>query len=411
MFQVPKRAGGHPRTVIAVLAVVLLGLSGWAGYHLMGRVLPTVDAAEAAEAPPPKPPVVVIQALPQLADRLTREGEAGRFMGAVLVARGDQVLFRQVYGQADYEADRPLNLDTPFRLASISKQFTAVALLKLQDEGKLSLTDPVCRWIQPCPDAWAPLTLSHLVSHTSGIPDLMARPAWGLRRVTPATLDELTIDSAQYRLAFEPGTRVRYNNAGFNLAADVIERASGQPFDTYLQTALFDPIGMSRTGLGDAPYGAMGYANFPGGLTPQPNANVSIVIGAGAIYSTLDDMLAWSRALHGGEILSSASYQQFLADHAPDDTPSERGRPRRDYGYGVFTNRLGQRVSPQFHERQIYHTGSWSGFRNLMTYQPDAEVTVIVLSNNYHSREQVFLISQQAMAEALGHDFPAAGRE
>jgi len=411
VFQVPKRAGGHPRTVIAVLAVVLLGLSGWAGYHLMGRVLPTVDAAEAAEAPPPKPPVVVIQALPQLADRLTREGEAGRFMGAVLVARGDQVLFRQVYGQADYEADRPLNLDTPFRLASISKQFTAVALLKLQDEGKLSLTDPVCRWIQPCPDAWAPLTLSHLVSHTSGIPDLMARPAWGLRRVTPATLDELTIDSAQYRLAFEPGTRVRYNNAGFNLAADVIERASGQPFDTYLQTALFDPIGMSRTGLGDAPYGAMGYANFPGGLTPQPNANVSIVIGAGAIYSTLDDMLAWSRALHGGEILSSASYQQFLADHAPDDTPSERGRPRRDYGYGVFTNRLGQRVSPQFHERQIYHTGSWSGFRNLMTYQPDAEVTVIVLSNNYHSREQVFLISQQAMAEALGHDFPAAGRE
>ncbi len=411
MFHVPDRAGGHPRTLIAVLAVALLGLSGWAGYHLMGRVLPKVDQAEAAEVAPPKPPVVVVEALPQLAERLAREGEAGRFMGAVLVARGDEVLFRQVYGKADYEADRPMALDTPFRLASISKQFTGVALLKLQDEGKLQMSDPVCRWIQPCPDAWAPLTLSHLVSHTSGIPDLMARPAWGLRRVTPATLDELTVDSAQYRLAFEPGTKVRYNNAGFNLAAAVIERASGMSYEAYLQTALFDPIGMTCTGLGDASDGAMGYANFPGGLTPQPNANVSIVIGAGALYSTLDDMLAWSRALHGGEILSSASYQQFLADHAPDDTPSERGRPRRDYGYGIFTNRLGQRVNPQFHESQIYHTGSWSGFRNLMTYQPDAEVTVIVLSNNYHSREQVFLISQQAMAEALGHDFPAAGRE
>lgn len=415
MFHVPRHAGGHPRLVLSVLILLgagLLALSGWAGYHWAGRNAEAPgQTRQLALAAAERPPLVVVEALPQLAERLRREAQSGRFMGAVLVARGDQILFRQTYGRADYGADRPFALDTPFRLASISKQFTGVALLKLQDEGVLSLSDPVCRWIQPCPAAWQPLTLSHLVSHTSGIPDLMTRPGWGLRRVTPATVEELTRDSATFRLGFEPGTRVRYNNAGFNLAADVVERASGMTFDAFLQDRFFGPLGMTKSGLGDAPDGAMGHANFPGGLTAQPNANVSIVWGAGAVYSSLDDMLAWSRALHGGQILSAQGYAQLIADHAPADTPSERGRPRRAYGYGLFVNRLGQRVNPAFDDVQIYHTGSWSGFRNLMTYQPDADVTVIVLSNNYHAREQVFLISQQAMAEALGRPFPSRGAE
>ena len=130
------------------------------------------------------------------------------------------------------------------------------------------------------------------------------------------------------------------------------------------------------------------------------------MFAAGALYSTLDDMLVWQRALHGGHLLSDYSYRQMVADHAPDDMPSERGHKRRDWGYGLFVNDLGDQVRPAFHDRQIYHTGSWSGFRNLVLYQPDQDVTVIVLSNNYHQRDQVFLISQQAMAEALGRDFP-----
>jgi hypothetical protein len=98
----------------------------------------------------------------------------------------------------------------------------------------------------------------------------------------------------------------------------------------------------------------------------------------------------------------------MIADHAPADWPDERGRPRRDWGYGLFSNSLGRRVRPDFLDRQIYHTGSWSGFRNLVTHQPEGEVTVIVLSNNYHQREAVFLLSQQGMAEALGRAFPTA---
>ncbi|MCG2663889.1 MAG: serine hydrolase domain-containing protein [Brevundimonas mediterranea] len=405
----PRTPGGHPRLVLGVLGALILGGAVWAGFST--AVKPASDAVLASIRPdtPPRPPLVVVEDLPQLAARLDREAAAGRFMGAVLVAKGDRVLFRQVYGEANYEQDRPLKLDSRFRLASISKQFTATAILRLQDEGRLRISDPVCKWIQPCPKAWEPVRISHLLSHTSGIPDLMARPGWGMRRTTPATLNELTEDSKRFGLQFAPGTKVRYDNAGFNLAAAIVEQASGRPYDAYMRETFFGPLGMKDSGLdldgGD--HGViMGYANFPAGLAAQPNANTSIVAGAGAVYSTLDDLLVWQRALHRGALLKPFSYQQMLADHAPADTPKERGRPRRDWGYGIFSNRLGDQVRPSFQDRQIYHTGSWGGFRNLMLYQPEADVTVIVLSNNYHLRDQVFLISQQAMAEALGREFP-----
>ena len=164
---------------------------------------------------------------------------------------------------------------------------------------------------------------------------------------------------------------------------------------------------MADTGYDDdASHVVMGYANL--GIVPseQPDHNVSIIVGAGALYSTLDDLLVWNRALHGGHLLSARSYAMMIADHAPESTPDERGRPRRDWGFGLFSNSLGRQVSPNFLDRQIYHTGSWSGFRNIVTHQPDADVTGIVLSNNYHQREAVFLLSQQGVAEALGRPFP-----
>jgi CubicO group peptidase (beta-lactamase class C family) len=388
---------------MALVLVFAAALIGWAS----ARTPPPTPEPEPL---PSRPPVEVVEALPQLTAQLDRWGGSGQFTGGVLVARGDQVLYRQVHGYADRSLGKPLALNSRFRLASVSKQFTAAAILKLQDDGVLSAHDPLCRWIQPCPTAWEPIRLYHLMAHTSGVPDLMARPGWGLRRVTPATVDELTADSAQYGLQFVPGTKVRYDNAGYNLLGAVVEKASGVPLHDYLRTAFFEPLGMADTGYDDgASDVVMGYANLGGGSpTPQPDANVSIIFAAGALYSTLDDLLAWERALHGGHVLTPRSYAQMIADHAPADTPNERGRPRRDWGYGLFSNSLGRRVSPDFLDRQIYHTGSWSGFRNLMTYQPDEDVTVIVLSNNYHSRDAVFLLSQQGMAEALGRPFPTS---
>ncbi|MBW8303954.1 MAG: beta-lactamase family protein [Brevundimonas sp.] len=407
MFHVPRHSGGHPRLAMAFLAalfVLAAGLVAW------GTVRPLPEAS-APEPAAPRPPLVVVEDLPRLTEQLERWGGSGAFTGGVLVARGDQVLFRQVYGSADRSLGKPLALDSRFRLASVSKQFTAAAILPQQDEGVLSVDDPLCRWVDPCPPAWAPIRLHHLLSHTSGVPDLMARPGWGVRRVTAATPEELTADSAQYGLQFPPGTKLRYDNAGYNLLGYVVQRASGLPLQDYLRDAFFAPLGMADTGFEDDRSGVvMGYANLGGPPSPQPDHNVSIIFGAGALYSTLDDLLIWQRALHGGGLLSAESYRQMIADHAPPDTPDERGRPRRDWGYGLFSNSLGRRVSPDFLDRQIYHTGSWSGFRNLVAYQPDEDVTVIVLSNNYHQREAVFLLSQQGMAEALGRSFPTAMR-
>jgi len=405
LFQVPRHSGGHPRLTIAVISAVLIASAGLIGWF---SVRPNAEASAVTEtSAPPRPPLVVVESLPSLKAHLDRWGANDQFTGAVLVAKGDQILFRQTYGMADRATGEPLKLDSRFRLASVSKQFTAAAILRLQDEGKLSVDDPLCRWIEDCPSAWAPIRLHHLLSHTSGIPDLMARPGWGNRRVTPATPQELTDESKRFGLSFEPGTKVGYNNAAYNLLGVVVEKASGQPLHDYLLTAFFERLGMKDTGYDDDRSGVvMGYANLAGGVTPQPNANLSIIFAAGALYSTLDDLLIWERALHQGDLLTPASYAQMIADHAPADTPDERGRPHRAWGYGVFANSLGRRVSPGFDERQIYHTGSWSGFRNMMTHQPDQDVTVIVLSNNYHQRDAVFLISQQAMAEALGHPFP-----
>jgi CubicO group peptidase (beta-lactamase class C family) len=406
LFNVPRRAGNHPRILLVVAGLILILIAAVVGW---ATVRP--PQAPRPEPLPVRPPITVVEDLPQLKGVMDRWATQNRFMGAVLVAKGDRVLFRQAYGMADREAGEPNRIDSRFRLASVSKQFTAAAILKLQDEGVLTVRDPICKWIQPCPASWEAIRLTHLLSHTSGIPDLMARPGWGQRRVTPATPAELTADSLRYSPSFVPGTRVRYDNAGYNLLGAVVEQASGLTLEAYLRRSFFDPLGMKDTGsdADDGGHGIVtGYANFPAGVTAQRQPNVSIVFAAGALYSTLDDMLVWQRALHHGHVLSTYSYRLMLRDHAPDSTPDERGHKRRDWGYGIFVNSLGDQVRPSFQDRQIYHTGSWSGFRNLVLFQPDQDVVVIVLSNNYHQRDQVFLIAEQAMAEALGRAFPTA---
>lgn len=398
----PRRSARWLGPVLGLSLTLAAGVGGAWWWTSQART-----GAEAIE-PGEHPAVLVVEELPQLKQALDAQAASGRFSGVVLVARGGRVMFRQAYGLADREAGRPVELGSRFRLASVSKQFTAAAILRLQDEGILSVDDPLCRWIQPCPEAWTPIRLRHLLAHTAGVPDLMSQANWGRRRVSPTTLADLTTASGFYRLQFEPGTKIRYSNAGYNLLAAVVEAASGMDFHAWLQAEFFTPLGMLNTGYDGSGTIVMGYADLAGGVTPQPNANVSVITGAGALYSTADDLLLWNRALHGGELLSDRSYAEMIRDHGPADAPPERGRPRRDWGFGLFANRLGERVVPGFGDRQVYHTGSWSGFRNLVTHEPDEDVTVIVLSNNYHRQREVLLISQQAMAEALGRPFPSA---
>jgi CubicO group peptidase (beta-lactamase class C family) len=361
-------------------------------------------APEPAGQTAPAPRVV------QLGPWLQAEAAADRFSGAVIVTRGDELLFRGAYGPADRGEGVPLTPEHRFRLASVSKQFTAAAVLQLQDRGVLSVDDPVCRWIQPCPEAWRPVTLHHLLSHQSGIPDPVDRPDWGKLRWREWTLPDLVADSAAQKLEFEPGTDAAYSNAGFNILGAVVERASGRPFREHLRTALLDPLGMKNTGWddGSAPL-ATGYAATAEGLGPRRKAGVSVVYAAGALYSTVDDMRAWSRALHGGRLLSARSYAQMTAaDPARRYGGVERGGVHQTFGYGLFVGRPGLRVTPGFNDVQLFHTGSWSGFRALATHEPETDLTVVVLSNNYEQGRAVMLAGQRAMAEALGRPLPTA---
>lgn len=397
MFEVPRRG---PRAWL--LPLIALVVTAGTGAALGLRSVTPATPAAAAEAPPARPPLTAEAELPLLAARLEAAAARG-FMGGVLVARGDEVLFRQVYGPADVRTGETLKLDSRFLLASVSKQFTAAAILRLQDEGVLKVSDPVCRWIQPCPAAWTEIRLEHLLTHTSGIPDLMARPGWGQARVTPKTLRQLTAESAAYGLQFAPGEKVRYDNAAYNLLADVVERASGRPYLAFLEEAFFRPLNLN-IGYGEGPTAGdvvTGHARFPAGLTPQIQPNLSIVIGAGALAGDLDDLFVWTRALHNGRVLRSESHAAMTSGHV-----AASGSRRREWGYGLAVSELGSRVSPEVPGQQIYHTGSWSGFRNLVTYHPGSEVTVVVLTNNYHQRDEVLLITQQALAETLGLPVP-----
>ena len=339
---------------------------------------------------------------------LASEAAADRFSGAVLVARGDEVLFRGAYGLADRGTGEPLTPESRFRIASLSKQFTAAAVLQLQDKGVLSVDDPVCRWIEPCPEAWRAVTLHHLLSHTSGVPDLMRRRDWSKVRWAKQSTAEMTAASAALPLEFQPGERIGYSNVGYNLLGHVVERAAARPFAEHLRLTLLEPLGLKDTGWDDGSrLLATGYSAGAEGLIPRRESGADVVFASGALYSTVDDLFRWNRALHRGRVLSAKSYAQMTAAAAPERyvTRERLGVPQT-FGYGVFIGPRGMRMTPGFPERQVFHTGSWSGFRALATYQPDADVTVVVLSNNYEQEREVLLVAQRAMAEALGRPLP-----
>ena len=371
-------------------------------------IFAALGACREGAAPEPAAQTAPAPAVVQLGPWLQTEAAADRFSGAVIVTRGDDLLFRGAYGLADRGEDGPLTPEHRFRLASVSKQFTAAAVLLLQDQGVLSVDDPVCRWIEPCPEAWKPITLHHLLSHTSGVPDLMRRKDWSRIRWAEQTAAEMTAASAALPLEFEPGERVGYSNAGYNLLGHVVERATGRPYAEHLRVALLEPLGLKDTGWDDGSRPlATGYAAGADGLIPRRRAGAHVVFAAGGLYSTVDDLFRWNRALHGGRVLSPRSYAQMIAAASPERYRSaERGGVPQTFGYGLFIGQAGMRVEPGFPDRQIFHTGSWSGFRAMIAHQPDAEVTVVVLSNNYEQGAMSLLASQRAMAEALGRPLP-----
>lgn len=294
------------------------------------------------------------------------DADKGDFMGAVLVAREGQMLLDRGYGSANLEWKIPNDGDAKFRLGSVSKQFTAAAILLLQERGKLSVDAPVKTWLAAAPAAWDQVTVRHLLSHTSGIPNFTSFDDYGKTKTLPATLDSLTARFRAKPLDFQPGEKFAYSNSGYILLTAIIEKASGQTYATFLADNIFKPLGMADTGYDShatvLPRRASGYTPSPKGVINTDYLDMTIPQGAGALYSTTHDLLKWTNGLFGGKLLKPGSLEAMI-------TPV-----KDNYALGLF-------VAKTDGATVINHGGGIEGFNTWLGYDPDRKLTVAVLGN------------------------------
>jgi len=329
-----------------------------------------IPQPSATPSPPPTPTLMpgAGPGAPPL-DPLGREIDAyltdltssGQFQGVALVAQGGKVVIARGYGSADENV--PNTVQTRFRLASITKQFTAAAILALQQDRKLTVDDAICAYLDDCPDAWKPLTIRHLLTHTSGLVDYTDFASFEPTEMNPTTPQELVARFRAFPLAFAPGTLYDYCNSNYVLLGLIIERVSGMGYADYLHQRFFLPLGMTATGYdtnrGAIVDGAQGYV-IPGKKSGFLDA--STLYAAGGLYSTVGDLFRWDQALYTNEALDRDQLDQMF-------TPA-----LRDYGFGWKIEVINGR-------RRISHPGNMTGVATFFARYPDDRATIIVLAN------------------------------
>ena len=305
---------------------------------------------------------------------LTEQLHDKRFNGSVAVVRDGQLLLSKGYGMADWTQGVANTPQTEFRLGSLTKQFTAMAILLLRADGKLTLSDLICRYVPTCPDTWQPITIEELLTHSSGIPDLADGDISDYSQ--PMTSEQLVALIETKPLAFAPGSGFLYSSAGYNVLGYIVERASGLSYATFLRERIFTPLGMSRTGFDvdhpTLPAHATGYASWQ---TPAGYFDISLGLGAGSLESTADDLVRWDRALSGDALLPQSDIQAALTPHVGVCAQScEDGLSNVGYGYGWF-------VGSGAYGTVEYHIGDVLGFKTLIARYPASHSAIILLSN------------------------------
>ena len=347
-------------------------------------------------------PAPVSQAtLARYADELLERNHRADGPGAgVLVARGDQVLFRAARGEADIDAHVPLRPDALFRIGSMSKQFAAAGLLKLVEAGKVKLDDPLSRYVADFPGGDR-ISVLQLLNHTSGVKSYTALPGYMDSTIRKDMTTAQLIDTFRREAPdFAPGTSWAYSNSSYVLVGAVIEAASGQPWHAYLEEVLFKPLGMHHTGYGNDPRFAArvihGYSYDGDKVVPRRPLSMTQPHAAGALVSNVDDLLTWNRALHEGRVLRPATYAQMIT---PVGKAAERGA---GYGFGLF------RDSVRTSER-IHHGGRIFGFISTLSYLPGPDITVVVLENDDSNNgpDPAATMACELAAMASGEPYPA----
>jgi CubicO group peptidase (beta-lactamase class C family) len=309
-----------------------------------------------------------------------------RFNGSVLVAEKGKVIYQKNFGISDYNTSQPLDDNTMYELASVSKQFTASAILLLKEKGQLVLADTLRKFFPELP--YSGITLHHLLTHTSGVPDYESTMTgkWDENKIAfnPDMIKFLA--SEKPPIHFLPGKRWEYSNTGFALLASVVEKVSGQSFKDFMSVNFFQPLNMTRSRvyntrrsgevIDNYAYGYIWSDSLKKNLLPDSMANMKFVYwldgiqGDGIINSTVSDLLKWDRAIVEHKILSEATINEQTTYHAMADTTS-----KYYYGYGVSVgaNQFGKFIA---------HSGGWPGYATNLSRYIDQDLTIIVLSNN-----------------------------
>jgi len=288
------------------------------------------------------------------------------FMGSVLVVKDDKPVLDKAYGFANLEWNIPNSPETKFRLGSLTKQFTAAAILLLEERGKLKLDDPIGKYVADAPTTWDKVTIFDLLTHTAGVPNYTSFDSFKAVMRQAMTPGELIATFRDKPLDFAPGTKWDYSNSNYILLGAVIEKASGVSYAQFLQSNLFTPLGMNNTGYDSAsailPMRAAGYVRRNNALLNDDFIDMSVPYAAGSLYSTTHDLLTWEKALYGGKVLKSASLKKMT-------TPFKQG-----YGFGLD-------IHDDVGHVRFSHNGGINGFSTALAWYPDDHLAIVVLDN------------------------------
>lgn len=366
--------------VVASLTASLVWPALAAGQFVRGDVV--IDRA-------PRPEV-----LAATVDSLVRaEIDAKRAAGvSVAVLSGSDTLVLRGWGMADLENGVPATPTTVYRIGSITKQFTAALVMQLVDSGRLSLDDDVRRWVPSAPTHGRVVTVRQLLNHTSGIRSYTGiGPRWQSKLRLDMAPDSIVALVATDSLDFEPGAKFRYNNTGYVLLGSLLEKVTGTPYETLLESRLFEPHGLSQTYYCDTrpiiPQRAAGYEATPDGLVNASFLSMTQPFSAGSLCATVVDLVRWQRALAGGRVVSPASYAAMTTPGALAD-----GSPMR-YGFGLSTQEIDD-------QRMILHGGGINGFASIMIRLPVAGLDIVVLTNT--ASRSADALGKQIARAALG---------
>jgi CubicO group peptidase (beta-lactamase class C family) len=304
---------------------------------------------------------------------------------AVIVLRNGKALFERGYGLANLETNTRIDPVTDFRLASFTKQFTATCIMLLVHDAKLSYDDTLTQIFPGFPAYGKTITVRQLLTHTSGLKDyedLYSAQYPGVdERKIPQIKDAqiLALMEQQTSTDFPPGSHWRYSNTGYALLAMIVERVSGKPFGEFLHERIFMPLGMASTlayekGKNAVPHRALGYTNKDGGWVEADQSSTSAVLGDGGIYSNIEDLAKWDRALREHTLLSTAEMQAaFTPVKVPGGAKTDDGSPT-EYGFGWFLDSYQGR-------RRNWHSGTTTGFRTFIERFTEEGLTIIILCN------------------------------